>query len=43
MKTGFDVFGKEYGVMFRNDPYDYDLIDVQFIKVMILLDFESEN
>jgi len=43
MKTGFGVFGKEYGVMFRNDLHAHDSIDFQFIKAMILLDFESEN
>lgn len=30
MKYGYDVFGKEYGVMLRNDLHALDSIDHQF-------------
>lgn len=41
MKRGYDVFGKAYGVMLRNDLHDIDSIDHQFLKEMILVDEES--
>ena len=41
MKIGFDIFGKPYGVMFRNDLHDKDSIDYNFSKKMILLDSDS--
>ncbi len=30
MKYGYDVFGKEYGVMLRSDLHAMDSIDHQF-------------
>ena len=43
MKVGFDIFGKAYGFMFRNDLHDGNSIDYNFSKTMILLDLESEE
>ncbi len=41
MKQGYDVFGKAYGVMLRNDLHSPDSIDHDFLKTMILLDDDS--
>lgn len=41
MKKGYDIFGKAYGIMMRNDLHDPDSIDHKFMKEMILLDEES--
>ena len=41
MKQGYDVFGKAYGVMMRNDLHDLKSIDHQFLRDMIRLDEES--
>ncbi len=41
MIRGYDVFGKEYGVMFKNDLHALDSIDHQFLKDMILVDEQS--
>ncbi len=41
MEFGYDVFGKAYGVMLRNDLHSIDSIDHLFLKTMILLDDES--
>ncbi len=43
MKYGYDIFGKPYGQMFRNDLHSPDSIDHQFLKTMILLDDKSYN
>ena len=43
MKIGFDIFGKAYGFMFRNDLHDENSIDYNFSKKMILLDYESDK
>lgn len=43
MKKGYDIFGKEYGVMLRNDLHATDSIDHKFMKDMILVDEESKN
>lgn len=43
MKIGFDIFGKAYGFMFRNDLHDEDSIDYSFGKKMILLDSDSDE
>ena len=43
MKIGFDIFGKAYGFMFRNDLHDENSIDYNFSKKMILLDSESDK
>ena len=32
MKTGYDVFGKSYGVMLRNDVHADNSIDDTFTK-----------
>ena len=42
MKRGYDVFGKAYGVMLRQDVHDVASIDHQFMQEMILVDEESE-
>lgn len=41
MKIGYDVFGKAYGVMNRNDPHALESIDHKLMQEMILLDKES--
>ncbi len=41
MKCGYDVFGKAYGVMLRNDLHFSDSIDHDFLKTMILLEDDS--
>ncbi|MEG2868919.1 MAG: hypothetical protein RR894_14360, partial [Terrisporobacter sp.] len=41
MTKGYDVFGKAYGVMLRNDLHSTDLIDHQFLKEMILVDEQT--
>jgi len=41
MKYGYDVFGKEYGVMLRNDLHALDSIDHQFLKDMILVEEQT--
>lgn len=38
MEQGYDVFGKAYGVMNRNDPHAPESIDHQLMREMILLD-----
>jgi len=43
MKSGFDIFGKAYGFMFRNDLHDENSVDYNFIRKMILLDSDSEE
>lgn len=41
MKKGYDVFGKAYAVMLRNDPHALGSIDHKLMQEMILLDDES--
>ncbi len=41
VKFGYDVFGKAYGVMLRNDLHSPRSIDHIFLKTMILLDDDS--
>lgn len=41
MKKGYDVFGKAYGVMCRNDLHDPKSIDHKLMQEMMLLDSES--
>jgi len=41
MKTGYDIFGKAFGISLRNDPHALDSIDHKFMRDMILLDEES--
>lgn len=41
MKTGYDVFGKAYGVMLRNDLHDRRSIDHQLLRRMVLLEPDS--
>lgn len=41
MKTGYDIFGKAYGVMLRNDLHASESVDHKFLREMILLDAES--
>ncbi len=41
MKYGYDVFGKEYDVMLRNDLHALDSIDHQFLKDMILVEEQT--
>ncbi len=43
MRKGFDIFGKEYGVMFRNDIHHKDSVDYQICKKMILINSDSED
>ncbi len=43
MKYGYDIFGKAYGVMLRNDLHSAESIDHFFLKTMILLDDESHD
>jgi len=41
MKKGYDIFGKAYGIMMRNDVHDSNSIDHKFMQEMIRLDEES--
>ena len=41
MKIGYDVFGKEYGFMLRNDPHDPKSIEHYLMQNMIFLDKKS--
>lgn len=41
MKSGYDIFGKAYGVMLRNDLHAINSIDHKFMQEMILLEDES--
>ncbi|GEM_PF-172582 len=41
MKKGFDIFGREYGVMFRNDLHHIDSVDYHIYKKMVLIDSHS--
>lgn len=41
MKTGYDIFGKAFGISLRNDPHALDSIDHKFMKEMMLLDEDS--
>lgn len=41
MKIGYDVFGKEYGYMLRNDPHDPKSIEHVLMQKMVLMDEES--
>ncbi len=41
MQVGYDVFGKAYGVMLRNDLHSVASIDHHFLRTMVLLDDES--
>lgn len=41
MKKGYDIFGKAYGIMFRNDLHDLQSIDHKFLREMILLNENS--
>lgn len=41
MKQGYDVFGKAYGVMNRNDLHAVESVDHQLMREMILLDEDS--
>lgn len=41
MEKGYDIFGKAYGVMMRNDLHDINSIDHKLIQEMIRLDDES--
>jgi ribosomal protein S18 acetylase RimI-like enzyme len=43
MKKGFDIFGKEYSVMFKNDLHHRNSVDYQIYEHMILIDSESED
>lgn len=43
MRQGFDIFGKEYGVMFRNDLHHKDSVDYQIYNKMILINSASED
>ena len=41
MEKGYDVFGKAYSIMLRNDLHDINSIDHKFMQEMILLNDES--
>ena len=43
MKQGYDVFGKAYGIMLRNDLHAIGSVDHELLKNMILLNEESYN
>ncbi|MDO4712066.1 MAG: hypothetical protein Q4A75_08820 [Peptostreptococcaceae bacterium] len=43
MRFGYDIFGKEYGIMLRNDLHHINSIDHKFLKEMCLLDDESHK
>lgn len=43
MKSGYDVFGKEFGVMMRNDLHALDSIDHKFLEEMVLVDEETSH
>ena len=40
---GYDVFGKTYGFMLRNDLHDIDSIEHKLMQKMILLNEASIN
>lgn len=42
IKIGFDVFGKAYGVMYKNDLHHIKSVDFQLTKNMILIDEKSK-
>lgn len=42
MKKGYHIFGKEYGIMFKNDLHAEGSIDREIVEHMILLDRDSE-
>lgn len=41
MISGYDVFGKAYGIMLRNDLHALNSIDHQFLQEMVLVDEDS--
>lgn len=43
LKQGYDVFGKAYGVMNRNDLHATESIDHQLMREMVLLDADSRG
>lgn len=43
MKFGFNIFGKAYDYMFRNDMHDENSVDYDFHRKMILLDSKSDD
>lgn len=43
MTIGYDCFGKEYGVMFRDDLHNKKSIDHYFLQKMILVDVFSKE
>lgn len=43
MKQGYDVFGKAWGVMLRNDLHHPNSIDHRFMQEMILLEEETKE
>ncbi len=43
MKQGYDVFGKAYGQMLRNDLHHPHSIDHRFLREMILLEVDSRE
>ena len=43
MKQGYDVFGKAYGIMLRNDLHAIGSVDHELLQNMILLNEESYN
>lgn len=42
IRKGYDVFGKEYGVMLRNDPHDVLSVEHKLLQEQIRLDLVSE-
>lgn len=43
IERGYDIFGKAYGVMLRNDLHDINSIDHKFMQEMILLKDENRE
>ena len=43
IKRGYDIFGKAYSVMLRNDLHDINSIDHKFMQEMILLNDETRT
>ncbi|MGN0744122.1 MAG: transglutaminase domain-containing protein [Christensenellales bacterium] len=43
IRRGYDVFGKEYGFMLRNDLHDKNAIEHRLMQEQILLDATSEQ
>lgn len=41
MRRGYDIFGRAYGVMLRNDPHAPGSIDHALMRRMALLDEDS--